>query len=342
MNPMSPAYVRGAAAEAPRRAFSHAEAALGSLSPTRKAQARLKLHPRLFNADPGVRGQAALALSRQPDQKGVYAENSAQKVLELLDDPEPWVRWRACSSLGALPVGAQAPAVCERLCALVTDPAARVRWGASLALGNLAHHFDAALRESGFQALLEGLEDPEPFVREAVLQALGQLGIHLADGGIRARLSVQKLLEEDPDPCVRFAAGHSLEALAHPLERALTSCRAYLAERGLAPHGRSRWSDGEAGPIAIQRFLFARGVASCETGAPCDVDLAKLFHLLEKVNYVVPLSAQLALAQHAVGEAAERIPMDRFIAQLDMEHKMLVQSFWLPKPAPPRPVSVGL
>ncbi len=123
----------------------------------------------------------ALAL-RGKDPRGV------SYLMRGLRDPDPWVRYYACRSLGRLGWAAASEALAER----VDDEAGQVRVAAIEALSHLG-------TASSLSALLRAAEGDDPDVRRAAL-----LGI-----GIARWLEATQMLvraSRDPDPATRLVA----------------------------------------------------------------------------------------------------------------------------------------
>jgi HEAT repeat protein len=83
-------------------------------------------------------------------------------LLRGLADPDPWVRYYACQSLGRLGVDTATPAITR----LLDDPAGQVRVAAIEALSHLPG-------EVAFAALRDAAAAPDPDVRRAALVGLG-------------------------------------------------------------------------------------------------------------------------------------------------------------------------
>lgn len=83
-------------------------------------------------------------------------------LLRALTDPDPWVRYYGCQSLGRLGVDAATPAVAR----LLADPAGQVRVAAIEALSHLPG-------EVAFTALRDAATSDDPDVRRAALVGLG-------------------------------------------------------------------------------------------------------------------------------------------------------------------------
>lgn len=193
-----------------------------TVEPDPTTAARETIIALLGDAEPGPRRAAAHALSRLPDPGAGLA------LIEVLDDPDEWIRFFALRALGRLGVDAPATAA-PAIAAVATDPSALVRREAIVALGALksidlapidaardpSHHVRAALagalatdRNDDTLSLLRQLEsaDRSRQVRLAGLPALAH----------RLGPAVEPLLRErlaSEDPLIRAAAATSLTSL---------------------------------------------------------------------------------------------------------------------------------
>ena len=185
-----------------------------------RALARLVTHPGDVLA-PAAEDEDRLVRLEVAQHAARLPEHAAQA---LLADPDLRVRGAAARAAGIRDLGA--------LSVLLTDdPAGDVHRASAHALGSVRDQRVADL-------LVVGLEDPDAFVRAAVLHALGQLLSR--DGAVRrlceeldckrparrravvyalARLRAREVtpelarLADDPDPDVRIALIHSADAL---------------------------------------------------------------------------------------------------------------------------------
>jgi HEAT repeat protein len=178
-----------------------------SAAPSDRASSSLRaligrvLHARLTDSDTSVRELAALGLtelgwdvagtaladalrSEHPEVRfqalTAAAQSStpdaAQRVLSLLDDPDPFVRTAAVRAAGMLAPATRPEGMNAKLQAALRDPAYPVRCEAGIALAEEAH-------PEATDALLEALSDPEH-----LLDAL-DVAPHLPDERVRERVA---------------------------------------------------------------------------------------------------------------------------------------------------------
>jgi HEAT repeat protein len=84
---------------------------------------------------------------------------------------------------------------------------------ATMARGGRSHNTELIKPcPEALDALLAGVEDPDPLIR---LHSVAVLDTHQVDGG-RATPALRKAAEEDPDPTVREAAGRALRRRGGP------------------------------------------------------------------------------------------------------------------------------
>ena len=155
----------------------------------------------LAEEDPQLRGAAVEALALIADPPAVDA------LQALLRDPDPRLRLSAVRALAGLP-GLPVSALLREA---LSDPDAWVRMHACRALGQRAL---TGSEEALGAALLNCLNDPQPPVRVAALEALlAQARQSGPETRAALRRRVELLLQEE-NPDVRRAAQHALAQLA--------------------------------------------------------------------------------------------------------------------------------
>ncbi len=135
-------------------------AAMAGLANLEAQAGRERMIELLAHAEAAVRRAAATGLGKLAESKAVPG------LVKLLDDPDAEVRREAVIALNHIKDKGALPA----LAAALEDPDAQVRRVAAIALGN------TRLRQAPLvQALIRGLADREPGVRQACLTALANL-----------------------------------------------------------------------------------------------------------------------------------------------------------------------
>lgn len=172
-------------------------AAMVGLANLESQSGRERMVQLLGHADPAVRRTAAACLGRLRETSAV------EGLLALLDDPDQESRREAVIALNHIKDRRALPALSARL----SDSDAEVRRVAAIALGNTKS------REEGVRsALIKGLVDREPKVRQACLSALANLRVSEA-------LEASAALLRDTHEAVARQAAITVQVLAMAKER---------------------------------------------------------------------------------------------------------------------------
>jgi HEAT repeat protein len=270
---------------------------------------------------PRTRAAALRALGQIPGNRQVVGA-----LLESLRDPDPWVRYYACQSLGK----ARDESTTEAIAALLADDSGQVRVAAVEALAHLGGErafgvlaslmhtedpdlFRAALVGLGISKRKEALKplrlaaiSPTAATRLVALSALGELGL-LESVPILANAA------EDSDPGVRTAAESFLAAHPHP---AASSELLRLLSRN---PGRESLIQALARPIEgrVEALLAALGFAD-------DALAAALVSALSRMNSEAA-NAGLRAAFAAESPAARRAAAAALVASADPLAKQAIE-----------------
>jgi HEAT repeat protein len=133
------------------------------------------------------------------------------ELLQLLQNPDSEVRYRAAFALGKL--GNCSDAVVDSLLKLLENPNELERSSAAEALGRLGNCSDAVV-----DSLLKLLENPNELERSSAAVALGKLG-NCSDAVVNKLLN----LLEDPNSLVRSSAAKALKILGDHSEMVVNS-----------------------------------------------------------------------------------------------------------------------
>jgi HEAT repeat protein len=133
-----------------------------------------------------VRWRAAEALGKIDPEKAIPG------LLQLIEDSNSYVRWRAAEALGKIGSEKAVPGLLQ----LIEDSDLYVRWRAAEALGKIDP-------EKAIPGLLQLIEDSNSYVRRNAAEALGKIGSEKAVPGLLQ-------LIEDSDLYVRWRVAEAL------------------------------------------------------------------------------------------------------------------------------------
>jgi len=128
---------------------------------------------KLKDSDPDVRIQAGLTLAYQAGKDPQLAPSVVTALIAALKDPDSNVRGCACNALNTL--GKHAVEAYSAVVELIDDPVPFVREAAVNAVANIAEATDNG--QVAMPLVLKALKDPEPSVRRSAVMRLRRLKI---------------------------------------------------------------------------------------------------------------------------------------------------------------------
>ncbi|HEY7428361.1 MAG TPA: HEAT repeat domain-containing protein [Gemmataceae bacterium] len=290
---------------------------LGQLGPAAASGAPVVV-ALINDADPTVRGQAAMTLQR-------FGAAAVPTILTLFDDADPRVRRDACHALGLLGLlNPPAKDAVSKLTALLKDADAEVRQEALTTLGRQGSFAQAAT-----PAILELTHDKNIALRAASLKALREV---FADAKLARPVALEAL--KDDNALIRCRAvsllwrvepkhpdiqPHILELLKQPVGR--TELLDLLAAMGPAaadavPRLTKLLSEPDLNLRRRVIFVLGRMEAAARPAVPA---------LLEQLQSVDPPTRQAVVtALQAIGDDSEQVvPAVLKVAKQDMTMRMM-------------------